>query len=270
MDTFRRASPLCAMCATLLCTAIGAGAQVEMSAPAPLPVAILEGQIVDSISGDPIGGVLVRMDSGQEAFTDQRGRFRFAGLPQGRRLVALLTADCRITWGEVTVVDRFPRNVRFRLPPAFGAQAEEEQRVVEERKRTGGRRLEADEIDRINASNVLELIRRIAPGMVSPMQGDPGNVSSVVASRGRSMGTTDPPVVVIDGVRTPGAEGLLSTMRTTEIAELEVQPGAAAGWEYGSAGASGVIKITMRRGVPEGTPERREVSACVVPAFPGR
>ena len=253
----------------MLILAVPAAAQVEMSAPGPTPRAILDGQIVDSISGEPISGVLVQIDSGDQAFSDERGRFHFAGLPEGRRMVALLTADCRITWGEVTVVERFPRNVRFRLPPAFGAKAEQEQREVEERQRTGGKRLELDEIDRSNASNVLELIRRLAPGMVSPMQGDPGNVSSVQASRGRSMGAQDPPVVVIDGVRTPGAEGLLSTMRPSEISQLEVQPGAAAGWEYGSSGASGVIKITMRRGVPAGSPERREVSACVVPAFPG-
>ncbi len=118
-------------------------------------------------------------------------------------------------------------------------------------------------------SNVLELIRRIAPGMVSPLQGDPGDVSSIVSSRGRSMAASDPPIVVIDGVRTPGAEGTLSTMRPHEISSLEVHPGAAAGWEYGSAGASGVIKITLRRGIATGAPERREVAACVVPAFPG-
>ncbi len=55
--------------------------------------AVFEGQIVDSITGDPIEGVLVRMDTGGETFTDVRGEFRFVGLPQGRRLFALLTAD---------------------------------------------------------------------------------------------------------------------------------------------------------------------------------
>jgi len=245
------------------------GAQVEMSAAAPSPVAILDGQIVDSISGAPIEGVLVRMDSGHEAFTDSGGRFHFTGLPQGKRLVALLTEDCRITWGEVTVVERFPRNVEFRLPPAFGAKAEQDAREVEERVRSTGRRMEREEINRSNARSVMELIRRMAPGMVSPMQGDPGNVSSLTASRGRSLGTEDPPVVLIDGVRVPGAEGALSTMRPMEVAVIEVQPGAAAGWEYGSAGASGVIKITLRRALATGAQERREATTCVVPAFPG-
>ena len=79
---------------------------------------------------------------------------------------------------------------------------------------------------------------------------------------------SDAPVVVIDGVRMPGAEGTLYTMRPHEISRLEVQPGAAAGWEYGSSGASGVIKITLRRGIADGQIERLERRACVVPEFP--
>lgn len=244
-------------------------AQVEMSADAPPPVAFLQGQIVDSISGDPIPGVLIRMDSGHEAFTDRRGRFEFADLPEGRRLLAIMTADCRVTWGQVTVVQRFPRDVRLRLPPAFGAKAQEDQRVVEERQRTTGRRLEAHEIEGMNARNVMELIRRLAPNMVSPMPGDVGATSSFRSARGRSTAVADPPVLLIDGVRTPGAEGTLSQMRPNEVESIEVQPGAAAGWEYGSAGASGVIKVTLKKGLASGASERPTAAPCVVPAFPG-
>jgi hypothetical protein len=246
-----------------------AAAQVEMSATAEPIGAVFEGQVVDSLTGDPIEGVLIRMDSGGEAFSDERGEFRFVGLPQGRRLFAMLTADCRITWAEITVVEGIPRRERFRLPPAFGAAADAADEEEARRKSTGGRRLTARELDESQANSVLELIRQISPNMVDPMRGEPGGVSELRAGRGRSLGTTDPPVIVIDGVRMPGVEGTLSTMRPSEVAELEIQPGAAAGWEYGSAGASGVIKITMRRGLPDGAEEVRERSACVVPAFPG-
>ncbi|MEM7416429.1 MAG: TonB-dependent receptor plug domain-containing protein [Gemmatimonadota bacterium] len=240
-----------------------------MSATDPDMGAIFQGQIVDSISGDPIEGVLVRMDTGATTFTNRLGEFTITGLPQGRRLFALLTADCRITWSQITVVNGIPRDERYRLPPAFGAVAAEEEEIVEERKRTGGRVLEQEEIDRISASSVLELVRRIAPNMVSPMQGAPGDISSLVAGRSRSTGAaTDAPVVVIDGVRMPGVEGTLHTMRPTEISRLEIQPGAAAGWEYGSSGASGVIKIEMRRGIADGQAERLERAECVVPEFP--
>lgn len=247
-----------------------AGAQSEvMSVREANAGAEFRGQIVDSISGDPIEGVLVRMDSGEASFTDVRGEFIFRGLEQGKRLFALLTADCRVTWSEITVVNGIPRNERFRLPPAFGAVASTEEEIVEQRTRTSGRVLDQAEIDRISASSVLELIRRLAPNMVSPMQGSPGDVSNLTSARSRSTGArTDAPVVVIDGVRVPGAEGTLSTMRPNEISRLEVQPGASAGWEYGSSGASGVIKITMRRGIADGQADKLERLACVVPDFP--
>ena len=247
---------------------VGAAAgQVEMSAPGEPVGAVFRGQVVDSLTGEPIEGVLIRMDVGGEAFTDARGEFRFSGLPQGRRLFAILTADCRVTWAQITVVEGIPRSERFRLPPAFGAAAEAEAEEEARRQSTSGRRLGIRELEASKASNVMELIRQIAPNMLTPMRGD-GDVSSFRSARGRSLGTSDPPVVVIDGVRTAGAEGLLSTMRLSEIAEIEVQPGAAAGWEYGSSGASGVIKIQLRRGLPDGAEDLREPAVCRVPAFP--
>ncbi len=249
-------------------SAVVVSAQVPMSATEPGIGAVFSGQVVDSVSGDPIEGVLVRMDDGSSAYTNALGEFELTGLRQGRRLFAMLTSDCRVTWGEITVVTGIPRDERYLLPPAFGAAAQAEAEEVEERQRSTGRILEQEEIDRIPASSVLELIRRVAPGMVSPMQGDPGNVSSLVSGRGRSAGAeTDAPVVVVDGIRMPGVEGALSTMRPHEISRLEIQPGAAAGWEYGSSGASGVIKITMRRGIADGQAERQEKAACVVPEF---
>jgi len=264
-----RSITLISVLAAAVTTAPAVAQSDVVSAREPAAGAIFHGQILDSISGDPIEGVMVRMDSGESTLSDGLGRFTFSGLEQGRRLFALLTADCRVTWAEITVVNGIPRNERYRLPPAFGAVADEKEEIVEQRTRTSGRVMEQEEIDGAGASTVLELIRRLAPGMVSPMQGDPGNISSLTSSRSRSTGAaTDAPVVVIDGVRTPGVEGTLSTMRPNEISRIEVQPGAAAGWEYGSSGASGVIKITMRRGIADGQADRLERMTCMVPEFP--
>jgi hypothetical protein len=232
--------------------------------------AVFEGQVVDSVSGEPIPGVLIRTDAGPEALTDQRGAFRITGLPQGRRLFALLSSDCRITWGEIDVIEAIPRRERLRLPPAFGAASEEQRRAEDDRKRTGGKRVEAAEIDRMRVSSATELIRRVAPAMVGPLSGDPGAASAIRSGRARSFMPEDPPVVVIDGVRITGSDRALYDLRASDIAVLEVLPGAVAGWEFGSAGAAGVIKITLRRGVATGTPERRAAPECVVPAFPRR
>ena len=230
--------------------------------------AVFQGQIVDSLSGEPMPGVLIRMDVGPETFTDDRGRFRLTGLPQGRRLFALLSSDCRITWGQIDVIEGIPREARLRLPPAFGAAGAAERREEEERQRTGGKRLEADEIDRIRAHSVTELIRRLAPGMVSGRDGQVGATSTITSGRNRSFMPDDAPVVVIDGLRIPEPDVVLAEMRPSEVQTLEVLPGSAAGWEYGSSGAGGVIKITLRRGVPTGASAERSVAECTVPGFP--
>jgi hypothetical protein len=261
------------LCLTLLSVLpFRVAAQLEVRLGATDAGAIFEGQVVDSVSGDPIPGVMVRMDVGPQTFTDALGQFRFDALPQGRRLFAILTADCRIRWDEITLVTGIPRNKRYRLPPAFGAAAAEEVEQSEARRRSGGgRRLVSEDIDRMNVRSVTELIRSIAPGVLTPQQGDPGNDSGLRSARGRSMtGETAPPVLVVDGVRMPGFEGVLVAIEPSEVAMLEVLPGAAAGWEYGSSGASGVIKITLRRGLPDGADPTLARAACVVPSFPGR
>jgi len=245
-------------------------AQEPTTAPTSPPVAILEGAIVDSITGQPIEGVMVQLDSGHRTFSDALGSFLFTDLPEGKRLVALLTADCRVTWSEVTVLQRFPRSVEFRLPPAFGAAAEEEQRQEEERMRGGGKRMTAEEIDKVHASNVIELIRRLAPSMVSGLAAEPGATSSLTSGRNYSFLEGEAPVVVIDGLRIPNPEEVLDDMRPSEVQLLEVMPGAAAGWEFGSSGSGGVIRISLRRGIVTGAPERRTAAECVVPGFPRR
>lgn len=258
----KRSCLVTATLAVALCRAASGAAQM------PPAGAIFEGQVVDSVSGEPIAGVLIRMDTGPEAFTNARGEFRFTGLDQGRRLYALLTADCRITWGKIDVIPGIPRRERLRLPPAFGAAAEQVGREEAYRQRTGGHRVEADEIDRMHVHSATDLLRRVSPGMVGPLSGDPGATSRITSTRSRSIVGTDTPVVVVDGVRMPNPESALHDLLASQIAVLEVLPGAAAGWEYGSSGAGGVIKITLRRGVATGEPERRAVAPCVVPAFP--
>lgn len=254
-----------AICQQLL--ALAATALSAAAVSAQTRTASFEGQIVDSISGHPIEGVLVRMDVGAEAFTDDRGVFRIPELPVGRRLFALLSADCRITWGQVDLEEGVTSRTRLELPPTFGAVADAEEREQEERRRGGGKRLEYAEIEQMHVRSVTELIRRIAPNMVGGMTNTAGGASSIRSGRQRSF-ITGQPVVVIDGVRVPDAAGTLDALPAEEVEVLEILPGAAAGWEYGSSGADGVIRITLRRGAASGAPERQEAAACVVPEFP--
>ena len=257
----RCTSPLVFAVVVLMSSAVGSAAQAP-------PGAIVGGQVVDSITGDPIQGVLIRMDVGAETFTDARGRFRFTGLPQGRRLFAILTADCRIAWSEIFAIEGIPRETKLRLPQAFGAVAEAEKREDAQRRRTGGKRMEAEEIDRTHSRSVTELIGRLAPGMVRMGSGEVGANPVITSGRSRSFLTDDAPVLVVDGVRMPFADRVLADMDPSEVAVLEVLPGSVAGWEFGSAGAGGVIRITLRKGLATGASSSRSVTDCVVPDFP--
>jgi len=234
------------------------------------PSAIIEGRVVDSISGDPIAGVLVRMDTGPEAFTDERGRFRLTGLTPGRHLFAMLSADCRVTWGRVDLVEGVVREARLRLPPSFGAAAEEARRGERERSRVQGRVLLAAEIDRLNARSVTELVRRLAPDMVSSAGSGQLGATSRFTGRGQSSFMPDPgPVLVVDGTRVADVARTLDYMHPSEVAVLEVLPGAAAGWDFGSDGGSGAIRVTTRKGFATGAPDEQAAADCVVPDFPG-
>ena len=252
-----------------VCAVHSASLTNDLAAQAP-PSATLEGQIVDSISGDPIEGVLIRMGSGPEAFSDERGRFRLIGLEPGRHLFALLTADCRVTWGQVDLVEGVVSDASFRLPPSFGAAAEEARRSQNERSRAQGRVLVAAEIDRMHARSVTELVRRLAPDMVRTAgTGQIGARSSFTGRGGQASFMADPgPVLVIDGARVPDVARALDAMNPSEVAVLEVLPGAVAGWEFGSSGASGVIRVSTRKGVPTGAPDGLAATDCVVPDFP--
>ena len=255
---------LCFMALVLAPAARGHHAAAQAS-----PSAILEGQIVDSISGEPIAGVLVRMDTGPEAFTDERGRFRLVGLAPGRHLFAMLTADCRITWGRVDLAEGVVREARLRLPPSFGALAEEARRREEERSRAQGRVLLAAEIDRMHAKSATDLVRRLAPNMVSSSGTGQIGSNTRITGRGQSSFMPDPgPVLVVDGARIVDVARTLDYMHPSEVAVLEVLPGAAAGWEFGSDGGSGAILVTTHKGAATGAPQERASADCIVPAFP--
>jgi hypothetical protein len=105
--------------------------------------------------------------------------------------------------------------------------------------------------------------------MVTSMSGEPGGSTSIRSGRVRSLASGEP-VLVMDGVRVPNAGAVLSSLLASEVEVLELLPGAAAGWAYGSSGADGVIRITLRKGAATGTPVDRDAAECVVPEFPRR
>jgi outer membrane receptor protein involved in Fe transport len=197
------------------------------------------------------------------------GRIEVTGLVPGSHVLALLTVDCRVTWARVELRPGLGREVELRLPPAFGAAAEAAREEEAERVRSKGKVMVASEIDQVGARSATDLVRRLAPSMV---RGWTGVVGEPVGVRGRAPSSIigdGEPVLVVDGARVHDVANTLDQILPAEIDTLEVLPGAAGGWEFGSDGAAGVIRIVRRRGIATGTPEALEVQPCTVPWLRG-
>ncbi len=238
-----------------------------LSAQEP-PGAILEGEVVDSVTGQPVAGVLLRLDSGPETLSDEDGRFRLVGLEPGPHMFALLTHDCRITWSEVELTSGQVYRVEVRLGSAFGARVEREQEEAE-RRRSVGELVTADEIEEMNVTTLADVIRRVKPTMIGAPRGTVGAPTSVSGRSRNSFlsGTGEgEPVVVVDGVRVAHGAQVLDVIRPSDVETLELLPGAVAGWEFGSAGSAGVIRVTTRRGARASS--RSGAEGCIVPGFP--
>lgn len=225
---------------------------------------ILEGYVVDGGTGLPVPNVLIRAESGIETLSGEEGEYRMEGLPPGIHRLVLVTSRCNVSWATVTLVPEEIRMVVFQVPPEASSRTEDSEDLAREwRGRATGTVVTAAEIEAMHAPTMLEVIRRIAPGMV----GGEGQVGATPTLRSRSMvsgqGLTEP-VVVVDGVVVDGARSL-GHIHPSEVETLEILKSAAGGWTYGSRGSGGVIRVTTKRG-EEGhwhaSPRR-----CVIPLF---
>jgi outer membrane cobalamin receptor len=134
----------------------------------------------------------------------------------------------------------------------------------ERKRRSEGTFLTAADLDEHHASNLTEVLRRVAPEMVS---GDPGQVggAAAIVGRTRSLQGSSRPVVVLDGIEVADGPRLLRDLRPSDVATLELLRGASGGWAYGTGGQGGVIRITTRHGERGAHPLHPD--RCVVPGI---
>lgn len=225
--------------------------------------AILRGLVVDGAAGEPLGGVLVKLDTGAETLTSDQGRFELTGVAPGPHVVALLSTDCQVSWIDVQLDAGSAVDRRFTLSSALGV---EKRRAQEERRRSQGEVVTREEIQEMRLRSLAEVIRRIEPGMVGTSAVVGAEAS--IRSRSRNSFTDDgmEPVIVVDGVRAADGSRMIHSIDPSDVALLELLPGSAAGWRYGSDGAAGVIRVTTLSGrVDQGGAAPQD---CVVPDFP--
>ena len=227
-----------ALSALLVSTSVAA-----QDARPPIPT-LLEGLTLDAQSGLPFPNVQVRIDTGERATSDDAGRYFIEGIGPGYHRVALVTGRCLVTFADLELGEGEIKQVAFQIPSemvGIGPSHEELKR------RSEGEYYSSEELVEMNSRSLLDAIRRVAPDMVGPQNGLPGARPSL-QGRTRTAQGAAAPIVVFDGILVSDGVRALGDMRPADVESLEILKGANRGWEYGTGGAGGVIKVVTNSG----------------------
>ncbi|HET9747627.1 MAG TPA: SusC/RagA family TonB-linked outer membrane protein, partial [Chitinophagaceae bacterium] len=113
-------------------------------------------------------------------------------------------------------------------------------------------RITSDEIRERPAQNILQAIQGKAAGVHVTSNLKPGELPVVRIRGNRSIGASNEPLYVIDGIPMVNALGVnsftMSDINPNDIASVEILKDASATAIYGSRGANGVVLITTHKG----------------------
>jgi TonB-dependent starch-binding outer membrane protein SusC len=113
-------------------------------------------------------------------------------------------------------------------------------------------RMTAEEIRERPAQNVLQALQGKAAGVQVSSNFKPGELPVVRVRGNRSLGASNDPLYVIDGIPMINALGVnsfsMNDINPNDIASMEILKDASATAIYGSRGANGVVLITTHKG----------------------
>lgn len=105
--------------------------------------------------------------------------------------------------------------------------------------------VKAESIEEFVASDVASMLQgQVAGVSITSSSGEPGSESSIQIRGVTSLGGSNTPLFVVDGIPQQGDPGLSSN----EIQTIDVLKDAASAAVYGTRGAAGVILITTKKG----------------------
>ena len=230
----------------LLLLALGyAGAQTP-------PAAGVAGFVVDERDGTPLPRVLVAIRDGPDADTDALGRFHLPSLRPGRHEIVAVATGCRVVHGPFTVEPGQTKLLKLVMPPL-------PEPPPDPRSGPSGVVITALQLESSRAPDLLEAIRDRVPLLTSTRAGG--------SSAFRGGGGSGEVTIIVDGVRTSGSLERLRSIRTEDVARIEIQRSATAGMAYGPDITGGLVIVTTRSGAPvSDTPPER----CRLPWAMGR
>jgi len=206
--------------------------------------ATLEGFVLGSSNGRRLERVLLVVEDGPRTWTREEGVYRLEAIPPGEHRVAFVAPGCQITFTTVEVWPDETRSMAFEI--AYDPAVAE---LLAGRRRSSGKVVTAQEIEAMHAPTLLDVLVRMAPGMVGSQPNQPGRDVRVRSRSPVGMQDVVTPAVVLDGaVLGPDGFVYVQDISPADVAWMEVLGGASGGWDVGTGGSGGLIRIQTKRG----------------------
>lgn len=217
---------------------------------------LIGGRVIDAASGEPVGGVLVRMDAVAPALSDDLGVFELTGVPVGEWGISFR----HLAYGtyERTIVARAGEETA--ILATISTEAIELEEIVveslselEQRRITSGHSINELSFQEIDAAaraglSFGDLIQGSLPG-VDVRPDELGLCVTYRAIRtGNDLGDCDGVSVVLDGVPVGDAAYVYSGIPLQDIERIEVLSPAQAGVRYGMRNGQGALIAETKRG----------------------
>ncbi|AHF15538.1 SusC/RagA family TonB-linked outer membrane protein [Niabella soli] len=219
-----------------------------------IPAAIhVEGTVTDE-SGKPLTGInIIEKGTTRGTTTDANGRF---SIEVANSKAVLVFSGVGFLQQEVSVTGPEPLSIVLQTNIKTG----DEVIVVgygTQRKRdiTGAIASVSEQaIKNVPASNLSNALQGQAAGVDIQRSGansKPGATPSILIRGSRSLGASNSPLIVVDGVPFNGS---IADLNQDDVVSVEILKDASATSIYGSRGANGVLLITTKRGKAGSTP----------------
>ncbi|HEX5869518.1 MAG TPA: SusC/RagA family TonB-linked outer membrane protein [Longimicrobium sp.] len=212
------------------------------------------GQISGTVTeaeGGPLAGATVAIPAlSRTVVTNEQGRYTLAGVPAGTHAVMATRIGRTSQTRQVTVGVGQAATADFALAAAAVLLEE----VVAIGYGTATRAevtgavssIRGEDITQVVAANPVDAIKGRIPGVdVTLNSPEPGATARIRIRGARSIGASNDPLFVVDGVP---IQGDLRDIDQNSIETIDVLKDASAVAVYGSRGANGVVLITTKRG----------------------
>ena len=219
-----------------------------------LPASLLaqssfNGVVVDAKSNQPIPGVYVVVKGAQQSVTtDFDGKFKLSKIKQGDAVVFSF-----VGYKEQTITYSNQANLTVKLQEAENQLQEVVVQVgygsVKKKDATGSVAvITAKDFNKGAITNTENLLNGRVAGVVVTQGGRPGDGAAIRIRGGASLGASNDPLVVIDGL--PVNNGL-SSINPNDIESFSILKDASATAIYGSRGSNGVVLIKTKKGTKQ-------------------